>query len=281
MKTKAPLIALSILAATAFPVAQADAKKLPKTAYFQVRISASQHGDWTEDYSGSDRFCGVWHASGHGTSKVSLGTNGSEPVTVKRTGTNVRFLFPQSSGPAKPDVGIGGSLERYGESQGNSYGATSVCPKPERVTPDCGVRSYQGDARLALMWNTPANWPTMGGRKPHSPSLHLRGPYGPSLVAGFPSFLNCVGERDDYQLGIPDDSMGVDSGPVALSLKKLFSKKVKQFTVRGHIDGLAPHVTPTGVTGAFRSHLSLLWTVNFKRLSHPGKPDPIKPVPLT
>lgn len=279
MKTKAPLIALSILAATALPVAQADAKKLPKTAYFDVVITAIQHGNWTEDFTSSDPLCGVAHTTGHGTSKIQLGTEESVPVTVKRTGTNVRFLFPRSSGPPTSDVVITGSLERYGDQQGNSTGATSSCPKPLPTPPDCGERHYQGDARVALLWNTPGNWPLGDGGKPHTPSLHLRGPYGPSLTGGLP-FQNCIGERDDYQLGVNNYPSGVDSGPAALSLSKLFNKKLKKFKVRGDVTGTVPHVTPTGVTGSFNSELSLRWWVQFKRLSHPGKPDPIQPAPL-
>ena len=280
MKTKAPLLALSLLTAAAMPVAQANAKKLPKTTYFNVRILAHQNGNWTEDMTASSPLCGVSHTTGHGNSKVFLAIT-SVPVTVKRTGTSVRFLFPQSSGPPKPDVAIGGTLERHGEQQGTSTGAKPGCPKSIPVPPDCGVRHYDGKARLALLWNTPGNWPFGDGGKPHTPSLHLRGPYGPDISGGFP-FANCIGERDDYQLGVPEaNTMGVDSGPAALSLSKLFNRNVKKFTVKGHVDGIVPHVLPTGVTGGFHSTLSLNWTVEFKRLSHPGKPDPIDLGPLS
>jgi hypothetical protein len=212
-----------------------------------------------------------------------VGTQDWQPVTVKRVGNQVRFLTPGSTlRNPYPGVPALGTLNRLGEQQGSGTGtANPMCGTPIPTPPDCGDRYYPGDSKIALLWTSPASWLPSDGRKPRSPSLHIRGPYSPSLFQAM-SYRNCIGERDDYQLGISTyPTPGVDSGFASLPLTQLFDPRYKRFRVRGGIDGIVPHITPPGVTGGFHSHLSLNWSVQFKRLAHPGKPDHIKPAPLT
>lgn len=267
-----PLIALLI--AVALPVTGAAAK----TAYFKVRIAATQSIDWKRDETVPGCGSGFVHITGRGTSTTNVLPQYWEPVTVKQAGSSVRFLFDGK----QPDLPVFGRVNRQGDQQATGSGpASPSCGMPIPTPPDCGERSYPGDSRIALLWNTPADWSTSDGRKPGSPSLHLRGPYGPSLTAGI-GYQNCIGERDDYKLGILSSStMGFDSGSAPLPLAKLFGKKFKRFTVRGGITGSVPHYEPPGVTGGWDSRLTLGWRVEFKRLAKPGTSDHIKPAPLT
>jgi hypothetical protein len=203
-------------------------------------------------------------------------------VTVKRSGSHVRFLFPGKTTHPDVDLPVFGTVERFGEEQGSVLQQpVSPCPKPLPIAPDCGQRPYPGGTRLALLWSTPADWESTDGRRPHSPSLHIRGPYGPGLTNGI-QYQNCIGERDDSQLGFGTSPRpGVDSGSADLPLSTLFGKNQKRFKVTGVTTGRIPHVTPTGVTGEMKSSLTLRWWVEFKRLTHPGKPHGIDPAPLT
>src|SRR5256885_9214626 len=75
---KVPLIALSVLAASALPAAHADAKPLPKTAYFKVFATATQDIAWKRDET--VKSCAVVRLQGNGRDRKSTRLNSSHLV---------------------------------------------------------------------------------------------------------------------------------------------------------------------------------------------------------
>jgi hypothetical protein len=260
MKTKVPLIA--VLTTVACVLATSAVAKPASTAYFKVKFHAKQSILWTMDQTSTT--CGVSHTTGHGLSQMQVTSGDWQPMTVKRVGTSVAFRFDDGK---SPDMGVTGTIKRNGEMSGSGGNPKDPrCGTPIPIAPDCGERAYPGGTRVALEWNTPANWPFGDGPKPHEPSLHIRGPYGPGLQ-GRAMYQNCPGERDDYLMGV-NGSQGYDAGHYPLSLSKLFGKKAKHFTINGGIADPIPHVTQPGITGGVTSDLALRWWVEFKRLPH-------------
>jgi hypothetical protein len=278
MKTKTPLIALSILAASALPVAAADAK-LSSKSYFRVQVVATQDVHWSVDATAHACGSGVFHTTGHSESKSVVTTVGWQPVTVRRVKGNALFTFNGGNG----EVPATGHLQRFGDQQTTvvTAPAPGACPQAIPTAQDCGTRSYPAGTKLIFEWNRPQDWPYQDDPTPLVPSLHLIGPNVPNQTTDM-GFRNCPGERDDYMVGTnPYPDPGSDSGPGALPLKLLFGKR-KQFTVRGRLQHTVQGVLLSNETGYRKSAFDLIWTVKFKRLSHPGKPPaPLDPAPLT
>jgi hypothetical protein len=271
MNSKAPLITLAVMAAAALPVAQADAHRLPSNAHFKVRITASQAIDWKRNVQihGQTPGCdGVVDQQGSGTAGLEMHSNGWRPVTVKRLRGQVSFSFggPQAGTPAL------GHLERDGVSDATQVTAPSnpsLCPKPGVPSArDCGERNLPSNARLALRWDTPADWPDMEGPAPLVPSLSITGPFtdSPSTLMQEMGFNNCPGILGDYIFGI-NTNEGYQTGFAGLPISKLFGRH-RSFQVNSHVKRTMPGYLPSGVTGTSPTTTELRWKVQFKRVPH-------------
>jgi hypothetical protein len=266
MKKQAPL-AILIAIAAALPTGCADAEDLPNRAQFKVRITGSQGITWNENlevHSGS-RCDSVYAQNGNGSSGLEMHSDGWQPVVAKRAGGRVTFSFD-----GRPDTPISGHLEREGVSQSKEITPPSdpnACPKPGRQSaPDCGERDIPADARLALEWATPSDWPDHEGPTPLVPSLFLVGPYGrdPLELREAMSFEGCPGIAEDYMFGV-NTERGYDTGSAALPVATIFGTKASF-----QLDGRLAHTTnlrlPPEATGASTIHTQLRWKVQFKRV---------------
>jgi hypothetical protein len=259
-----PLIALLI--AVVLPATGAAAK----TAYFKVRVSAGQEINWKQDQVDHTVDCGVVHLTGSGKSVLAL-NSGWRPITATRTPSGVTFAYSSR----RPELPIGGHLERQGATQNNYVvppPSNNQCGRPEKpVPPDCGTRPYPYGTALGLVWDTPRSWPkNAAGPKPKAPSLHLTGPNLPQLGMGLP-FQNCVGESLDYELGINAyPAPNTNDGFAPLPLSTIFGKR-KQFQVHGSLDIHTRHPALPQISGTWDTETAVDWTVKFVRLKRPGK----------
>jgi hypothetical protein len=268
MKIKSPLITLAVMAAAAVPTAQANAKNLPSTAHFKVRITASQIISWKKNIQvrGQDGGCdSVVDQTGNGTSGLELHSGGWQPLTVKRLRGQVLFSF----GGKQSATRALGHLERDGVSDTRQVSPPSnpfLCPKSGTPSaPDCGERDLPGGALVGMEWDRPADWPDFAGPAPLAPSIFLVGPFShdPTELSHAMSFRDCPGVSPDYLLGL-STSEGYDTGAAALPVSKLFGKQ-KRFQVHTQLKRTTNSPLVSGVSGSFPVSTQLRWKVEFER----------------
>ncbi|HTZ87400.1 MAG TPA: hypothetical protein VMB05_12100 [Solirubrobacteraceae bacterium] len=271
MNRKLFLIALAASAPFALPSAEATAQK-PSTAYFKVRLTASQGITWNEDvvvHSPTGRCDGVAGQQGNGTSGLEMHSEGWQTVVVKRVGGYATFSFAGG----QPDTPALGHLEREGTSQTRGITPPTdpyACPKPGIPTaPECGERELPNGARVALEWDTPAAWPDNGTPVPLAPSLFISGPYSrdPMQMVEAMTFKGCPGIPNDYIFGL-NTGQGYDSGSAALPVSTLFGRK-PSFQLHAQLDRTSSAPMTEGETGSFPIRTQLRWKAEFKRIPAP------------
>jgi hypothetical protein len=260
------LITAFVLAGLLGGTAQAATR--PSEAYFKVQLYAAQAGGWNLHYV-SHSCGGVGWTDGHGESSLRLhSVDAPQTVVARRVSSPEKVAFQVN--PKIGGVQIVGNVVRQGEQTGgfSTPPKPGLCPRPEDIPPDCGSRAYPGGTTVGIRFDTPESWDEeFYGQRPLVQSLHLSGPALRGGGVGL-GHRNCPGERDDYLLGLHDQTgLGVDSGNGPLSVRTIFSRR-RHFAVRGslqrtdHIKAQAP------LSGGREVTVALGWRVKFTRLAH-------------
>jgi hypothetical protein len=259
---RAPIIALSLLAAAAMPAATASAAG-SRVAYFKVSAQATQDVIWTEDVVVDGGHCGSFSEKGHGRSWLRLHTPAPEPAIARQIGTESRVQFS-----VKPYLRVEAALQREGTLARSPLAAGSGADCGQSGDPiarDCGLRRFPVDTRISLAYDPPDNWPGIDGTAPLVPSLHISGPYSPQWL-GKPLYQSCPGDRDDV-LGVDYfRGFGRDTGAAGVSIKTLFGTR-RRFTVDGFINKTQQDPLPPGVTGTHPVTKRIKWSVTFTRIT--------------
>lgn len=257
------VIALSLLAAAAVPVATASAKG-SRVAYFNVSAEAAQDIIWNQDVVAGGGYCGTVNMKGHGRSWLRLHTPAPQVAAARQIGNESRVRFD-----VKPYLRVEATLQREGRLTYTplSRGVGGDCSQPgDPVARDCGVRRFPADTRIWLAYDPPDNWPAVDGPAPLVPSLHIGGPYTPQWL-GKPLYQNCPGDQDDDVLGVNYyRGIGRDTGAAGVPMKTLFGTR-RRFTIDGIANKTQQHPLPLGATGTHRVTKRIKWSVTFKRIT--------------
>lgn len=261
--------------ALAGAVAPAGAK-LAKTAYFDVRIAATQRVIWTRDLTFRSCGDGIGTQNGQGSGDLTFDIGNAHWIEARRVpGDRVAtFEFDGKPGPVRPT----GTFERQAEFHGSTTKQPSgYCPKPEPPQSDCGTLALPPDAQLGIGYISPAQWSSyryLG--HPKYMALVLNGPSSPTW-AGMP-FGFCGGVNGDDTLGGVWGSFNgtpAYAGPAKLPLSLVFGKK-KHFAIHWHdhskddqYEGMA-ELPPPLLSAKNPIDTAVDWTVRFTRRSHPG-----------
>jgi hypothetical protein len=262
----AAALALSIAGLALLP--GPAAAKLSRTAYFKVRLSASQEVTWSEDVNVTSCAGGISNIRGSGKSTLQIHTPRPQPAVAKRVGGYKEATLAFRRG--KIMVPVAGTLTRNGSTQASvvQQGDTPCRKEGGGVAPDCGSRQLPANSEIGVDLESPQSWPYYESPTPLIPSIVLEGPYADDWTS-LSHFQNCPGVNGDDQLRGPVyGSEPLHSSPGGLRMAKLFGTR-ERFTVTGHSRETVEtaHGGPI-LNGTWPVTTVTHWTLVFRRLAH-------------
>lgn len=257
-------LVVAVAAAIALSVA-GSASAAPRTAYFKVRLVASQDVTWEEHLTfngcGGDKV----QMEGKGSSGIRVRTPRAQPAVAQRVrGGRVTLRF-RDGGPLLP---VAGTISRQGWTHASGGTATGPnCPRPEPpVASDCGTKQYPADAAIGVGYYTPEDWPYDSGPTPLIPSITLSGPSAAEWRGIV--YQWCPGANgDDVLRGPVYENEGAHSSPGGLPPAKLFGT-LRRFKVTGHSLNTVDTAKRARLNGSFPITTETNWKLTFTRVAH-------------
>ena len=256
----------AITATVVLAVAQ-GASAASHTAYFKVRLVASQHVTWSKHLTFDSCGGGKVQLDGSGTSAIHVRTPSAQPAVARRVGGGRVTLAFRNGASLLPVVG---TISRNGVSSA-SGGGSATDPKcttrPEApITPDCGTKPYPGGTTIGVGYYTPEDWPYNSGPTPLVPSLVLTGPGAPGWHGMV--YQWCPGANGDEVFRGPIyDPEAPSTGPGGLPPAKLFGT-LRSFTVTGRTHDTVDTAKRIGLNGTFPITTETSWKLKFTRVAH-------------
>jgi hypothetical protein len=251
--------------AAAVALAAAASASAANTAYFKVRLVASQDVSWEQHLTFNGCAGGKVQLEGKGSSDIRVRTPRPQPAVAKRVAGGRVLLQFRNGGALLPVVG---TITRNGWTSASGGTATGPnCGRPEPpITPDCGTKHYPTDATIGVGYYTPEDWPYHSGPTPLIPSIALSGP-ATSEWRGI-VYQWCPGVNgDDVLRGPVYENEGAHSSAGGLPPAKLFGK-LRRFQVTGHSLETVDTAKTVGLTGTHPITTETRWRLTFTRLTH-------------